>query len=33
LLFITKMKCSNCMIAHACNIAIMCGLIELLVSA
>jgi uncharacterized membrane protein len=29
LLFITKMKCTNCLIAHASNIAIMCGLAEI----
>ena len=29
LLFITRMRCTNCMIAHAANIAIMCGLAEL----
>lgn len=29
LLFVTKMKCTNCMVAHACNIVIACGLTEL----
>ena len=33
LLFITKMRCANCMIAHACNLLILGGLIELIISA
>ena len=33
LLFITKLKCTNCMIAHASNMVIMCGLIELAIIA
>jgi len=33
LLFVTRMKCTNCLIAHACNIAIMCGLAEITLTA